>query len=296
MTAPLVTIGIPCFNEERHIHDALKSAVCQTYSNIEILIADAGSSDNTLNHINECKENYNISVIHNKKGTTPFDNWRSLISECNGDYLLILVASHEINPDCIKKLITPFLKNTNLGYVRGSIVYKHKNGIKEIAAPLLRTGIYSCKQELAKLVSGNVCETISTLYKVAPLKEALPFDTRLNRTFVWLTNAKIAAKYPVYFYNIDVAIWNDNETIDSLKMKNNKLLTELSTLYYELKILMTNSGLHINIEEYYNLKHKAIKNNLLLYNDLKYDMPFSEILKINIKNLLLKFLRMFMRY
>lgn len=48
MTNPLVTIVIIAYNEERHIREAIESALSQTYSNIEVLLVDDGSRDQTL--------------------------------------------------------------------------------------------------------------------------------------------------------------------------------------------------------------------------------------------------------
>lgn len=45
---PLVTVIIPCFNEEKVINNAAKSILSMSYPNIEILIVDDGSSDSTI--------------------------------------------------------------------------------------------------------------------------------------------------------------------------------------------------------------------------------------------------------
>lgn len=47
MTAPLVSIIVPCFNAEKYIADAIQSLLDQTYKNIEILIVNDGSTDNS---------------------------------------------------------------------------------------------------------------------------------------------------------------------------------------------------------------------------------------------------------
>ena len=45
MTAPLVSVLIPCFNAERFVGAALESVLAQTYAPIEVIVVNDGSSD-----------------------------------------------------------------------------------------------------------------------------------------------------------------------------------------------------------------------------------------------------------
>lgn len=47
MPQPLVTIGVPAYNEGAYIREALESLLKQTYGNLEIIVADNGSTDET---------------------------------------------------------------------------------------------------------------------------------------------------------------------------------------------------------------------------------------------------------
>lgn len=60
----MVSIIIPAYNAEKHIEKCIESILCQTEHQIEIIIVDDGSVDNTLNICNKIKsEHNNIKVI-----------------------------------------------------------------------------------------------------------------------------------------------------------------------------------------------------------------------------------------
>ncbi|MBD0363744.1 MAG: glycosyltransferase, partial [Coleofasciculus sp. C3-bin4] len=46
-TLPLVSVIIPCFNRAHYLGEAVESVVEQTYTNLECIIVDDGSTDNT---------------------------------------------------------------------------------------------------------------------------------------------------------------------------------------------------------------------------------------------------------
>lgn len=64
-----LTIVIPCYNEERYIGQTLQNIYDQDYSRfIRIIVADAGSTDNTISIINSFKNKLDIEVV---KGGLP---------------------------------------------------------------------------------------------------------------------------------------------------------------------------------------------------------------------------------
>lgn len=51
----LVSIIIPVYNREKMVQDAIKSCLNQTYENIEIVVVNDGSTDNTAKLLNNYK-------------------------------------------------------------------------------------------------------------------------------------------------------------------------------------------------------------------------------------------------
>ena len=60
LDTPLVTIAIPCYNHAVFVQDSIRSVINQTYKNIELIIIDDGSTDQSVNKI---KEMLNESVV-----------------------------------------------------------------------------------------------------------------------------------------------------------------------------------------------------------------------------------------
>jgi glycosyltransferase involved in cell wall biosynthesis len=54
--APLVSVIIPNYNYGRFVKDAIESVLNQTYRNIEILVVNNGSTDNSLKVLNEYRD------------------------------------------------------------------------------------------------------------------------------------------------------------------------------------------------------------------------------------------------
>jgi glycosyltransferase involved in cell wall biosynthesis len=61
---PLVSIVVPCYNHERYVKETIDSIVNQTYKNIELIVIDDGSKDNSVEVIKKLADKYNFTFIH----------------------------------------------------------------------------------------------------------------------------------------------------------------------------------------------------------------------------------------
>lgn len=69
MSKPLISIIVPVFNVENYLEKCIESIIAQTYQNIEIILVDDGSEDNSGRICDKfAKEDSRIVVIHKKNG------------------------------------------------------------------------------------------------------------------------------------------------------------------------------------------------------------------------------------
>ena len=104
MNKPLVTVFIPVYNCEKYIKESLESIINQTYENLDILIIDDGSTDNTVNLIKQYKDT-RIRLLRNDKNRgIPYTRSRGL-EECRGEYLALMDADDISLSERIKKQV-----------------------------------------------------------------------------------------------------------------------------------------------------------------------------------------------
>jgi len=85
-----VSILIPTFNQEIYIKDAIASALSQTYPNIEVIVGDDASIDNTLEKVKKIGDT-RLKYIRNSKNLGRTGNYRNLLyNHATGDYVVIL--------------------------------------------------------------------------------------------------------------------------------------------------------------------------------------------------------------
>lgn len=116
--APLVSICIPTFNGEKYIAEAIKSAIQQTYLNLEIIVSDDDSKDGTLAVIEGYKAKTNIPIyINNHKPHGIGANWNNCVKKANGKYIKFLFQDDILYPSCVEKMVLQASQNKNIGLV-----------------------------------------------------------------------------------------------------------------------------------------------------------------------------------
>ncbi|MDA1632255.1 glycosyltransferase [Bacillus cereus] len=198
---PLVSVLIPTYNRPCYFEQALCSVLEQTYSNIEIIIGDDSTNDETEKVIQKYMCNHsNIIYIKNRSTLGQFENALMLFNESNGAYINFLMDDDMFHVDKIEKMMKYYVNDLNNEI---KLVTSHRQVIDDKGKELRH--IYSTIRlfendtildgtELGNRVIVNqknyIGEPTTVLFRKSDLKEAYGmFDNRR------------------YLCNVDIASW-----------------------------------------------------------------------------------------
>lgn len=121
---PLVTISVVSFNSAEYVIETLESIKNQTYSNIELIISDDGSQDNTVQlekewlRLNKIRfVNSKLITVQSNTGVTANSN--RALEASNGIWWKIIAADDILLPDCIEKFVNYVNKQKEVQFVFG---------------------------------------------------------------------------------------------------------------------------------------------------------------------------------
>jgi len=115
-----ISIITVCFNAEKTIEETIKSVLSQSYKNIEYIVVDGKSTDDTLKIVNKYKKN--ISKIISEKDNGLYDAMNKGVKLSTGQIIYFLNADDVlINKYKIKEVANAFEQGKNLDLVFGDV-------------------------------------------------------------------------------------------------------------------------------------------------------------------------------
>lgn len=122
---PLVSIITICLNSDKTIERTILSVINQTYQNIEYIIIDGGSIDNTNRIIKKYKNKISVYISEPDLGTSDATN--KGIAIANGEFIATLSSDDWFNNNFLEILIHDLIKG-NYDFIIGSMKVFNANG------------------------------------------------------------------------------------------------------------------------------------------------------------------------
>lgn len=111
MKVSIITIAR---NAETHIDRTIRSVLSQDYRNLEYLVIDGNSSDQTLHVINQYRDSISTIISEPDKGIS--DAWNKGLALATGDVIGLLNAGDEHAPDAVSKAVAAIQAGADITY------------------------------------------------------------------------------------------------------------------------------------------------------------------------------------
>lgn len=123
---PLVSIVIPCYNHEKFVKDTIQSVIDQTYLNIELIIIDDGSNDNSISLIQEmirkCEQRFVRFEFRSRANKGLSATLNEAIEWCEGEYYSAIASDDIIFKDKTQVQVELLSRNKDIVAVHGGVI------------------------------------------------------------------------------------------------------------------------------------------------------------------------------
>lgn len=177
MYKPLVSVITPSYNQGRFIRETIESVLAQDYDNIEYIIIDGGSTDNTLEIVKEYGDR--IKFI-SEKDNGQSDAINKGFKMAHGEIVSWLNSDDIYEKKCISKVVMEFNKNKNLALVYGDGYILDSKSI--------RKAVFEHTQEFDLWKLTNFWDYImqpSAFFRMEHLQKVGYLDDKLNYCMDW---------------------------------------------------------------------------------------------------------------
>lgn len=224
---PLVSVFIVTYNSSDYIIEALDSVRNQTYPNIELVVSDDCSTDNTVPLVTDWMKSYGSRFSRTEIVVAPKNqgipsNYNRAVNACHGEWLKMMDGDDLLTDDCIA---------VNIAYVQQhpevQVVFSDLDCFRDNDTTHVVRHYFSEKDktffsldavgQLKWLLRSNVLPS-QTCFIEASLLKANPYNEeyRLLEDYpMWLHLSQLGIKY--YFIERCTALYRESESVSSSK-------------------------------------------------------------------------------
>jgi len=112
---PLVSIIIPCYNQGRFLDTAIRSALAQSHQDVEVIVINDGSTDETEQVASRYEHDPRFHLINQSNSGLPAARNRG-IRESNGLFLNFLDSDDWLESDMVRSLVAILDENPSIGF------------------------------------------------------------------------------------------------------------------------------------------------------------------------------------
>jgi glycosyltransferase involved in cell wall biosynthesis len=255
---PLVSVIIPCYNQGRFLSKAIQSAKEQSHPNVEIIVINDGSTDETAKILQSIE---GIKCITQENQGLPNARNRG-IKESSGKYLAFLDADDWFFPDAIEKNLQCLEQGSTFAFSSGghTVVDENEHNLDDRV-------VHVEKDHYLALLQNNYIGNPSTVLYTRWIMEKIPFDNavQIKGCEDYDHYLKITRTYPVMHQDAMISVYRKHggNMSDNFPMM---LQSVLFTLKRQLPLLLNQAEKNALKD---GLKHWKIKYLNRIYDNIR---------------------------
>lgn len=217
----LISVIIPTYNREKTIIKAVESVINQTYDNIEVIVIDDGSTDNTsekMKEINDARVHY----YKMKKNMGPSEARNKGVEMAEGEYIAFQDSDDVWKCDKLEKELQKFEEDENIGLCYCSFL--HHRGEMSKCIPDNKLDISLLEGDIyLSLLEGNKIGTPTMLMKKEVFEKVGQFDVKLKAYEDWDLALRVSKDYKIAYVSeplVDVYFSNNSVNNNYVNLAN----------------------------------------------------------------------------
>ena len=235
---PLVSCTVICYNSAKTVVETLESVKNQTYSDIELIVSDDCSTDDTVIICREwIEKNKNrfvrTELITVEKNTGVCGNCNRALAACRGEWQKGIAADDIMLPNCIEDFVNYVTKNKGVRWVSSYIqIYKEEFKPEKCIAnkTVARRSLFDCTREeqLKQMAVENLISSPSCFYSLSVKREIEGYNTRYSYEDYPMFITLLEKGYKCYFLDTVTIGYRIHESVSRShnKLFNIKFLRE----------------------------------------------------------------------
>jgi len=114
--APEVSVCIPTYEAENWIESAVGSALGQTHRDLEVVVVDNDSADETVARVHTlAREDPRVRLFSNSRNLGVYGNFNRTLALSRGRFIKFLCADDVLEADCVERMLHPFAASERVG-------------------------------------------------------------------------------------------------------------------------------------------------------------------------------------
>src|SRR5215218_5649179 len=192
-----VSVVIPCYNQARFLGEAIRSVLCQGYTDLEIIVVDDGSEDGTEEVASGyAKEDPRVRLIRQENRGLSAARNRGL-AEASGEYVVFLDSDDRLLAKALEVGVRELESHPECAFVSGH--YRPISAQGDVYA-VPRQNRVDGDRYLALLRDNYISMPASVMYKRWVFGEVGGFDGSVDAAADWDFYLRVARRFPIHHH------------------------------------------------------------------------------------------------